>query len=176
MVGYSQGAAAPVSSVGKVVCVLTPPTHATPIYADRERCIAALANWKKLAKLYADRKTPKTCARPCDRGDHQPSDPFRPPAGNASLANWVFLAPMLGALRHAVPPPRGRARRGTRDFGNDAQRGTGLGGSRGTAPRLWGWSRPHAVQLAGCEARWMARGALGPDHRHQLGLPGPAGN
>jgi hypothetical protein len=59
-----KGAAAPVSSVGKVVCVLTPPTDATPIYTDRERCIAALANWNKLAKLYADRKMPKTCAGP----------------------------------------------------------------------------------------------------------------
>jgi hypothetical protein len=38
-----------------------------------------------------------------------------PTAGNASLANRVILAPMLGALRRAVPPPRGRARRGTRE-------------------------------------------------------------
>jgi len=36
----------------------------------------------------------------------------------------------------------------------------------------------HVVQLAGCEARWMAEGARiaeapAPRDRHQYGLPGP---
>ena len=54
-------------------------------------------------------------------------------------------------------------------------------GKRNAALRVEGpGAALHVVQLAGCEAQWMAEGARmaegagADDHRHQYGLPGEA--